>query len=433
MFKNRSPILEAPFCTQAAFQHAFDVLQARVVDGEQLPVGGFDRPFFTPGGAYGAGWWSLDSVLAVEGAKWVDLELAKGIVSNLANVQRPDGRIPFWYMDAPEAAVYNVKEEVAGIPKYIEVCWHILRHCGDPALAETAYRMFCRNLQWWEAKRQDPGTGLMTAVFEECLMPQLYTGSMEYAPVDTNMDVITSYHLTAQLAELLGKAEEAEQWRQKMASQQEAVRRYLWDERQETFAPLWVRTGLHEPVNEANAFMTLRHNTASPAQKAALLRLLQDETAYGFEKPTLPSASRRDPRFAVVHGPYIGNRCWAGSVWTSINRSVIRGLREAGEEALAARLALRTAEEFAGRYFEFLSPEDGSGQGTAEYALTAAQFLQIVIDEIFGIHYDVWAGKAELTPLPLQMEMRLSGLTMPDGRRVDAVFRNGDVRLLEAE
>ncbi len=110
MFKNRSPILEAPFCTQAAFQHAFDVLQARVVDGEQLPVGGFDRPFFTPGGAYGAGWWSLDSVLAVEGAKWVDLELAKGIVSYLANVQRPDGRIPYWYMAAPEAAVYNVKE-----------------------------------------------------------------------------------------------------------------------------------------------------------------------------------------------------------------------------------------------------------------------------------------------------------------------------------
>lgn len=433
MFSKHRPELDAPFCTPEAFQHAFDVLQARVVDGSQLPVGGFEQPFFTPGGIYGVGWWSLDSVLSVEGVKWVEPQMATGIVHNLAAVQRSDGRIPFWYMDAPEEAVYNVKEDVAGIPKYIEVCWHMLQHSGDPQLAEKAYTMFCKNLNWWQKNRQDKKTGLMTAVFEECLMPQLYTGSMEYAAVDTNMDVITSCYYTAKLADLLGKTNEATLWREKMAELQAAVRKYLWDENQNTFAPLWVRTQLHEPVNEANAFMVLRHNTATPTQKSALLQLLQDETAYGLETYTLPSFSRKDPRFAVVHGPYLGNRSWAGSVWTSINRSVIRGLRESGEEELAARLALRTVEEFSDNYYEFLSPEDGSGQGTPLYTMTAAQFIQIVIDEVFGISYDAWTNTEQLSPLPLQMDMKLSGLALPNGKMVDAAYHNGTVRLTESQ
>ena len=421
------PVLHAPFCSAEAFDRAFRVLETNTVGEDLLPVGGFTRPFLTPGGGYGAGWWSLDSALAAEGVKWTDPALAEGLIANLAAVQRPDGRIPFWYQDAPEAAVYNVHEEITGTPKYIEVCWHLLQRSRDRQLAETAYSLFCRNLDWWETKRQDPRTGLMTAVFEECLMPQLYTGSMQYAPVDTNMDLVPAYWVTAQLAGRLGKETEARGFYQRMAALQAAVREHLWDERQATFAPLWVRTGLHEPICSANAFMVLRHGTASPAQKTALLHRLCDREAYGLEGYTLPSVSRLDPRFFVVRGPYIGNLCWSGSIWATINLSVICGLRECGEEPLAAKLALSTVREFADNYSEFLCPEDGSGQGVQAYSFTAALFVQLIIDEIFGIRYEAQTDSLRLSPLPVPAEMSLTGLTLPNGRTLDVHFKDGAV------
>lgn len=419
------PVLHAPFCSPEGFDRAFEVLEGCVIGQENLPVGGFTRPFAAPGGLYGAGWWSLDSSLAAEGFKWVDPAFAADIVYNLAAVQRPDGRVPFWYMDAPEKAVYNVHEEIGGIPKFFEVCYHLVQRSADDDLCRTAYTLISRNIDWWFARRLDTATGLMTAVFEETFIPNTLTGSGEFAPVDTNMELIVGCHVAAELADRLGLSEEAALLRGRKAALQESVRRYLWDDRQRTFASLWVRTGLHEPVSTATAFMAMRYDTATPAQKATLLQWLDDEAAYSPSGYSLPSVSRCDPRFTVVRGPYIGNPSWSGSVWTLINQSVIRALREAGQETRAARLALRTAEEFADNYYEFLDPTDGSGHGVVDYAWTAAQYIQIIVEEIFGVRYDGVTGALTLDPLPVAGEMTLEGLTLPDGRVVTVTLKDG--------
>lgn len=176
----------------------------------------------------------------------------------------------------------------------------------DPDFVSQTYQLLRRNLDWWMTQRQDPGTGLLTAMFEETFRPWL--GEMgQYAPVDTNLEAALGFQEAAGLAEHLGLWEEAREHREKGRRLTEAVQRYLWEEKTGFFHPYLVKEGRRVEERLAESFYALGDPNLSPQRKQRLLALLTDPKAFGWGNRPLTSVALDDPSFTVTHGEYQGN------------------------------------------------------------------------------------------------------------------------------
>ena len=148
----------------------------------------------------------------------------------------------------------------------------------------------------------------------------------------------------------------------------------------------------------ASTFYPLRMNIADEEQKNRLITLLKDDSHFNWNAIPLTSISKKDPAFQTTTGDYKGNASWSGNVWTLINEMVIRGLLDSGEKALAAELTLKTVYAFNNNCTEFINPFDGSGHGVLKYAWTASQYLELIIEVIFGISSNITKKEVCISP-----------------------------------
>ena len=403
-------------CTEG-LQNALEVLEQCKVE---TPCWGFTHPFFAPGGQYGVQWWHLDGAVALDGYKWIDQKTAENAVRNFMAVQRPDGRIPLWGADEIPAfpTIGRPLKEVSSLPELLRAAAKVARRSKDPSFVAQTDQLLRRNLDWWLSQRQDPGTGLLTAVFEETFRPWLGEAG-EYAPVDTNVEMALGCQEAAGLAEHLGFGQEAREYREKGRRLMEAVQRYLWEEKTGFFHPYLVKEGRRVEDRLAESFYALGDPGLLPERKRRLLSLLTDPKAFGWGNRALTSVALDDPGFTVTHGEYQGNPSWSGMVWSLINYNVVCALEMAGESGLAAELAYHTLRVFDHNCVEFADPFDGSGHGVKAYAWTAAHYLLLMVEHLFGVSYDAWADRVTVRPnLPLRLlgrEAVLEGLPLPCG------------------
>lgn len=384
---------------------------------------GFSTSYFSPGGYYGEDWWQLDFSLALTGYKWFDQAFCESSILNFETAQRSDGRIPLWGSDGlPEGPRFSAqRHEVSSLPKVFDAARQLVRRSTNAEFVGRIYTVLTRYFGWWDNARFDARTGLYSAVFEETFIPYLGRAG-EWAPPDTNMELIHACACMAHIADRLGKTQERDSHLVRQKSLQQAVIRYLWDERQQGFFPYQLKEDKLASVCMSSTFMPLRHNTALPQQKRALLRLLTDDSQFGWNSYPVTSVNRQSPEFVVVNGDYAGNPCWSGSVWSLLNEGIVRGLLESGEQALAAQLALKTVSIFNHNYWEFLDPLTGHGYGVKDYTWTAAQYIELLLDVIFGLDYDALAGRFTVTPMVSSelygQRISLKSLILPNGKSV---------------
>ena len=389
-----------PNINQNDFDYAFECL----VDCKQPEAAnfGFNHPYFTPGGQYGKQWWQLDSSLALSGYKWKDRKFAETALLNFIESQKSDGRICLWGNDVlPECVAGNgfpkQNEGVSSLPKIFDVAYHIVEACNNKDLMVKTYRMLKAYLDWWYRDRYDTKTGLISSVFEETFVPYLGK-AMEYAGVDTNVEIYVGLIYTANLAHKLGKIETENQLRSKAENLKNAINSYLWDDEKGAYYPFdFIKNGRIYTLM-ASTFYPLRMNIADEEQKNRLITLLKDDSHFNWNAIPLTSISKKDPAFQTTTGDYKGNASWSGNVWTLINEMVIRGLLDSGEKALAAELALKTVYAFNNNCTEFINPFDGSGHGVLKYAWTASQYLELIIEVIFGISSNITKKEVCISP-----------------------------------
>ena len=106
------------------------------------------------------------------------------------------------------------------------------------------------------------------------------------------------------------------------------------------------------------------------------------------------------------------------------NVAVIFGLRDAGRDDLAAQLAWDTVKTFHGNYAEYVVPSTGAGEGVARYGWSASQYIQTIIECVFGIEFDAVERRLTVAPL-LTPELR-QGRVAIEGLRLPS---SGDARL----
>ena len=392
--------IEFPGVLQGDFEYAVECLE--ICKQESAPQYGFRFPYFTPGGAYGKQWWQLDSSLALCGYKWVDRAFCETSLWNFIESQKDDGRICLWGADRLPCKVAGGDslgqiENVSSLPKLFDAAYHLLQGSTDEKLKVAAYDMLKKYLDWWFIHRQDQKTGLITAVFEETFIPYLGRAG-EYASVDTNVEIYVGCHYTELLAIELGKIKDAEELEGRKNCLKQSINQYLWNEERGAYFPYSVKEEKSLDFLMASTFFPLRMQIAGVDRQKRLIELLKSQEHFNWEVIPLTSVSMKDASFVTTKGEYQGNASWSGNVWTLINEMVVRGLCDCGENALAAELALKTIYAFNHNCAEFINPFDGIGHGVLQYAWTASQYLELLVEIVFGISYDAKNKTVTMAP-----------------------------------
>lgn len=431
------PVVQIPGITQADFADAFKVLDECLITN--VPVQGFPSPVMGPGGAYGENWWQLDSGLNIIGTKWANPQLAEQMCRGFAAVQalNPDGRIDLW----GSASVRGTVGELSSTPRLFEAAYDVARRSGDIKTREDIYVCLKGYLDWWLSPvKRDAKTKLITAIAEESLGADIPV-SQTCGPVDTNMAVIIGCRNVSQLARSLGQLEQAKYYETQMRELQAALNRYCWSEQRAAYFNVNVHTRELDPQLICTTFDTMRLNTAPQDRVNKMIPQLLDPKLFNWGGVCITSLAKTDPRYVEATGPYDG-RAWWGDIWTMRNLPIIDGLKDEGRHDLASELNWMTIKQFNKRWTEYLHPTTGSGEGVQRYGWSASQWIQCVVENLFGVDYDQIANRLRVFPqvpmalnaerlsiskilLPNSSKSRLSVSISPDvngSRRIDVVF-----------
>jgi hypothetical protein len=390
---NVVPVVSLPGISQADFRDAFKVLDECTIT--DTPVMGFTYPVMGPGGAYGANWWQLDSSLNLAGAKWANQRFAEDACRGFIDVQaeNPDGRIDLW----GGASVRGTVADLSSIPRYLEVAYDIARRSDDVSLRKQILKSMCDYLDWWFSPvKRDRESGLITAIAEETF-GQSPPATLTIAPVDLNVAVAVGCANASALAAELGFSDRSKLYAGRFAQLRTAINKYMWDDSAGYYYTYNVKTREQSKQLLCSTFDPLYKNLAPPERAARLIPKLVDPALFNWGSVTVTSVAKTDPSFCEHTGDYNGT-AWCGDIWTMRNMPIIFGLEDAGRHDLAADLAWQTAKLFNRNWHEFLKAGDGSGQGVKRYGWSASQYIQTIIEHIFGVDYDRINNRLRIMP-----------------------------------
>jgi hypothetical protein len=412
---NVVPKITFPGITQTDFQDAFNVLNECLVT--TVPVHGFIFPFMCPGGNYGKTWWQLDGSLTLSGTKWVNQKFAENVIRNFIAVQKPDGRIPLYGPD-------RLPQTGSSLPKFFEVCYDILRRTDDTSLVRPAYNCMIKYLDWWLSYnvRKDSLTGLITGVFEESF-PAYKIPFFSFAQVDLNVEIAIGCKNVALIAQRLGDTGNYHKYLMNEKTLRNAINKYMWVDSLGAYCSYIIPDKKTDNKLVCYTFDPLRNNIAPEANVSKLIKLLTDDKYFNWEKNPITSAAKTDKIYNERVGVYNGTPAWEGDIWTLRNENVILGLEDIGRYDLAAYLSYRTIMLFNGNYAEYLRPSTGKGEGQPRYGWSASQYIEIIIEKIFGIDYDNFTKTVTIMPnLSEELigkKIALESLLLPNGNRLN--------------
>lgn len=384
------PVIVFPGIAQSDFKDAFNVLDECVV---REPGYGFPYPFIAPGGHYGGCWWQLDASISLQATKWVDQQFSENMLRGFVSVQRADGRIPLYGHD--EVPGFPT---CSSLPKLFQAAYVVLKRRDDAALLRTVYPMLSRYMDWWFSDvRRDIATGLITGVFEESF-PPVENRLKTTAQVDLNVELAGACQYMAVLAARLGLQQDRGLYLHNRRQLIKAINKYMWNEHIGGYFSYDVVSRRQDTTLIVSAFDPLYSKIAPTDRVDRMVSLLTDDTRFNWHSRPLTSAAKTSAIYNETIGAYNGAPAWSGSIWSLRNEMVVRGLEDVGMYDLSAYLALQTVRQFNNNYFEFLKPSDGNGHGVKRYAWSAAQYIQLLVENIFGIDYDRFTGEIRIVP-----------------------------------
>jgi hypothetical protein len=418
------PRIELPGVSQSDFAEAFKVLnECLVVD---VPIAGFEQPFLAPGGAYGQNWWQLDGSLNLAGSKWANQTFAENVIRGFISVQaqNPDGRIDLW----GGAPARGAPADLSSLPRYFEAAYDIARRSKNPTFRERVYRSMRAYLDWWLSPvKRDRKTGLITGIAEETfgvdgpaagligpMTPQ------RIAPVDLNVAVVIGCRNVADLAKRMSYVEDAKRYQNSLVDLTKAIDAHLWNSSREAYCSYDLVEGKLSPLLNVATFDALLLDDLPPNRIHSLLAKLTDPALFNWGGACLATVAKTEPGYVEVAGPY-RPAAWSGDVWTMRNLPVIAGLERIGRHDLAAALTWRTICVFNRNWAEFVKTSSGTGQGVQRYGWSASQYLQAIIEHLFGVDYDSMNSRLTVFPhIPdelLGKTIRLDHLRLPTNEK----------------
>lgn len=249
-------------------------------------------------------------------------------------------------------------DEITQMPLVADSVWAIFQKTEDLEYAKFAYTKLKPNYAWYEKKRKPhadvplwgiddrrapyfygPEAGLDNAA--------IYDDGPKYS-VGINGAKFSFERAMEGLADKLGLKEEARQWGERKQRTQDFMVERMWDEADGFMYALDYDLN-YKKLKSGDIFAGLYVGVLLDEQVRRVAEVFEAEfmTDYG-----LTSCSKLDPT-------YDPDNMARGSVWSFMNYAVFHGLKRAGVDALANRIAegtMRMLAEFPGAY-ESVNPE----------------------------------------------------------------------------
>ncbi|HEX6119188.1 MAG TPA: trehalase family glycosidase, partial [Dongiaceae bacterium] len=337
-------------------QHALDAVRD-LVGWNSVWDGINKRPYTSLSRAWVAqkfgGWglWLNDILYHAWMAALFDRDIAVENLDALFSYAQPAGNLPC-LMTGRDSWNDRSQPPVGGL-----ATWMVAAHCGDRSIIDRAYGTLLANHDWWFRLRDGNRDGLMgwgtspgvgTGLYHGTRLGARDESSMDNSPIheEADLDRVSGMLTAADVglnsllvldADILagwaverGDDATAERLRQRGAELAARVRDRLWDEERKVFANrLW--NGRFVRSIAPTSFYPLLAGIATLDQTRHLLRWLEDPLKFGgFWR--LPSVTRDDPA-------YRDNVYWRGRIWPPLNLLTWLGLRRAGADEAARRLA----------------------------------------------------------------------------------------------
>jgi hypothetical protein len=333
-----------------------------------------------PTKAFYIGAWLWDSALHAVAFRRVDPKLARDQIRVMLANQLPDGMLPDAIFD--DGVVSEISHPIhARVTKPPIMAWAVLKiHETDPDadFLKEIYEPLRRENAWWFGHNDDDNDGIVqyTHPYSSGLDDNpLWDHGLPVESPDINTYLAIQMNALARMAEIIGRDDEAKEWRRKARELTQRMIEHLWDEETGVFRALHNEKPI--PVLTPLNLYPMWTGQLPQEINQRLLAHLQDPSEFwgGF---ALPTVAYNDPA-------YRPDKMWRGPVWANINYFFIEALQIVGEHQLANELRGKTLNLIAGQpgIREYYNSQSGEAPGSAApiFGWSAAVFIELAIQE----------------------------------------------------
>ena len=302
--------------------------------------------------------WLWDSVFHSLSMNGLRPRLAWHFLKSVLDTQGEDGMI------AHQSRPSGWRSAITQPPLLAWGVWENYRVLCDKACLAYALPRLERYLEWDCAHRDRNQNGLLEWFIEGNANCRSGESGMDNSPrfdravlldaVDFSTFAARDMAYTASIAEALGEADKARQWRWRSQAMSEKVHGYLWDERDGFYCDRGM-DGQYARVRAVSGFFPLLLDDVPPERVDRLVQVLMDPEWFNAPFP-VPSVALCEPTWSTD--------MWRGATWVNTNYLVILGLARHGKVEEAAWLTEKTIahvrkyyERF-GVMFEFFDARD---------------------------------------------------------------------------
>jgi hypothetical protein len=305
-----------------------------------------------------------------------------GIIPIEAHEYDRAGSRPVMELHPLEKSIYAASQP----PLLAWAAWRLFERDPDKPFLDQVYRTLQRYTRFWDAQRLNAELGLYHwGTADRKLLPasnesgwdnspRFDDGAETWAAIDLNCYLVNHLQATAKIADALGDAGPAREWRERADRLARRINDFLYDPRQQCYADLRLQNREPSTVTTPAMFLPMWSGIATPERARAMV------DAYLIRpdhfRPLLPTVS-------YSHAKYNSSFYWRGPTWINVVYLVLCGLHRYGfhreRDALrdAALQAIRSNRHFA----EYYDSRTGRGLGRIPYSWTAAIAIKLLLDD----------------------------------------------------
>ena len=352
--------------------------------------------------------WQWDSCFMALFSRYSNGSLsALNNLDNLYRLQRKDGYISMTYVWATDKEAYG---ERINPPLYAWVEWENYRQSGDAKRLARVYPILKRYFQWIKDNRrrenglyyfEDTGSSGMDNSPRSGYAATNLAGS-DVCFIDLSCQQLLSARKLADIAELIGKKKDADEFNKEAETLKKLINHYCWSDRTGFYYDCFIRSNPESRHNfvsckTAAAFWAILSGAADTHQINSLVNHLSDPEEFATLHP-VPTLSRKDPNYTPSGG------YWLGSVWAPTNYMIVRGLVEHKQYGLAREIVCKHLNAMTsvmndpayGGIWECYSPEFQRPATRGEGGIVRDNFvgwsgigpIAMLIENIIGLEFD---------------------------------------------
>lgn len=370
-FASAPPVQDA---YQRQYYYAWWIMRAGLISTRFYTT----REAMTPSKIHYVGVWQWDAFFHALAYRHIDTRLAQDQIRILLDHQREDGMIPDAIHD--EGTVthldFPVPADVTKPPLIAWAAWKLYQVDGDRQFLDEIYEPCTRWNDWWFRENDLDQDGL-------CEYQHPYSSGLDDSPLwdegmpvkspDLNTYLCLQQEALSRIADILGEAEAAREWRRRADRMAARMVDHLWEAEAGYF---WAYRGAHRITVRTpfNLYPLITGRLPEEIVSRLVAHLLDDRE---FRTPfPIPTVARDDPRFDPL-------RMWRGPTWVNVNYLMIEGLERCGRTRLASDLRRRTLDMVNGAedIYEYYHPLTGEfdPEAASIYGWSAALFIDLAL------------------------------------------------------